>query len=187
MIIPAYPPKTPDHIGQMGAESPSVSVQFVDHHIPQIGKQQIKSVFAVVGQKGSIDHLRVGQNDIGMAANPAALGGGSISVIHPCRYPVLPEKFQQGPQRLVLVAGQRLSGIDEQGPGPGIAKDFLQHRQQKAQRLAAGRGGGDHHIFPLQGQFKHLCLMTVKPINSSCSQILRQLRQQRRRVLCIFR
>ena len=34
VVVPAHPSETPHHISQMGAESSSVSVQFVDDHIP---------------------------------------------------------------------------------------------------------------------------------------------------------
>ena len=138
LIIIADPFHTAEEIGQVRAEGTPVAMQFIDHYVFQIGKNKIESVFAVVRKKRRVQHFRIGQDDIGTFADPAALCRRSVSVVYPCRDPPRAEVFQDRLYRPVLVAGKRLGRIDKHRSCQRVFQNPLQNRQEKAECLAAG-------------------------------------------------
>ena len=157
--------KAPDQVGHMGAENAAAGVKLVDHHELQVGKNKIKPVAAVIGQKGSAQHLGVGQQDVRLPAQARPLIDGGVPVVDARTDPVGPEMIQDRAHRPHLVRGKGFGRIKENGPCLGLFKDPADHRQQKAERLAAGRRGGDHQVFPLHGLLVHLRLMGIEPVD----------------------
>ena len=57
-------------------------MQFIQYDILQIGKNKIKTIFAVVWKHGTIQHIRIGKNDIGTLPDPFPLIRRGISVVN---------------------------------------------------------------------------------------------------------
>ena len=66
-------------------------MQFIDDQIIEIGKEVRKTITIVIGQKSGINHIGIGENDVGFLSNAAALGAWCIPIVNACLYAVLPE------------------------------------------------------------------------------------------------
>ncbi len=88
------------------------------------------------------------------------------------------------PRQLVL--GERLGRKKVQGTGLRIFHQRRQDRQVEAQRLAAGRAGGQDDIFAAAGMGPGLDLMAVQrgdaPVHESLSQGWRQVGRERSQI-----
>ena len=161
-VVPADPPEALHHVGQMGAEGPTVGMKLVHHDVLQVGEEKAEAVAAVVRQKGGVEHFGVGEDDVRAAPDAAPLGGGGVPVVDPRLEAGRAEVFQERNEAPELVARQRLGGVQEDRPGRRVRQDLLQDGQQEAQGLAAGRGGGDDHVFAVHGPVEHLSLVGIE-------------------------
>ncbi len=141
-VVAAHAPQPPEDHGHVRAEHPAVGVHFVEDHVAQAGPELRPGV--VVGQHGEVDHLGVGQDDVGrVLADFAPEVGRGVAVVDGRG-----EGDVSGPlvEHAELVLGQGLEGEDVQGAGPGVGQHGLQHGQGVGQCLAAGRGRGRDHV-----------------------------------------
>ena len=122
----------------MGAERSSVAMQLIDHDIFQISKNKIKPVFTVIRQERRVQHLRVGQNNIRVLSDPAALRLHRIAVIDTRRNSSFSKVLKNRLKRPVLIRRKCFRRIDKYRSGERIVQNRLQHRKQKTQRLPAG-------------------------------------------------
>ena len=66
-------------IGNMRAENAAVGMGLVDDHIMQVGEKFIP--VGVMGKNAGVQHVRVGQDDAGIAADGGAVLLGGVAVI----------------------------------------------------------------------------------------------------------
>ena len=90
---------------------------------------------AVVGQYRHVQHVRVGQDQVRLAADRGARLARRVPVVD--RGPQPGEL--QGVERARLVLGERLGRVQVQRAGPRVAAQRVQHGQVEGQRLAATR------------------------------------------------
>jgi hypothetical protein len=83
-------------VGEVRSERASVGVQLVHHDVLQVREQEVKAERAVVRQKGRVQHLRVGQDDVRAAADAASLVRRRVAVVDSRLDAPLAEMFQQG-------------------------------------------------------------------------------------------
>ncbi|MPM78128.1 hypothetical protein SDC9_125139 [bioreactor metagenome] len=150
----------------MGAESSPVGVKLVHHDVLQVGKEEVEAVAVVVGQKCGVEHLGISEDDVRASPDAPPLCGRGIPVVDSRLETGFPEELQKGPQCPELVARKRLCGVEEESPCRGRSKDLLHYGEQEAQGLAAGRGGGYDHVFPVQHPVEHLTLVGVEHGNT---------------------
>lgn len=144
----ADPLQPAQHVGDMAAEHAAVGVHLIDHHIAQVFEEL--RPLGVMRQDRLVQHVRVGHHDVAMQADRLARIAGGVAVegegLHPQVAGAV--EFQQLGH---LVLGQRLGREQVQRLGLAL-HGGADHRQGVAQRLAAGGGGDDGHVFaPLGG------------------------------------
>ena len=61
------PPQPAQHVADVGAEHAAVDVRLVDHHQREVGEEVAPR--AVVGQDPQVQHVGVGEDDVGAAAD----------------------------------------------------------------------------------------------------------------------
>ena len=106
-VVGREPAQAPDDVGAMATEHPSQVVHLVDHHMAQAGQEPAPQ--AVIGEDPVVQHVRVGQDDIGAPPDPGALFSGKVAVVG--GYHHLREA--QGLDGRELVLGQCLGRKDE--------------------------------------------------------------------------
>ena len=134
--------------GQVGPEHAAVDMAFVDHDVAQ--PPQEGSPAFVTGQQRVVHEVGVGEDQLGVVADPAALLGGGVAVVGRRTDPGDGHRLH----RRELVGGQRLGrGEVERRRAPpgrcvGALDEGRQHRQQVAEALARRGAGGDHDVVP---------------------------------------
>ncbi len=118
----------------------------VDDHVPEVEEEVVPAL--VPGQQADVDHVRVGEQHPRLLPGQLAGGGGGVAVVGGGLH--LSAGQQADAAQLVL--GQRLGGIEVDGPRVRVAEQAVEHGQVEAEALARGRAGGDHEVLvPLGG------------------------------------
>ena len=130
-------PQPPQHVADVGAEHAAVDVRLVDDDEREVGEEVAPR--AVVGQDPDVQHVGVGEHDVGAPADRGALLARRVAVVDRLAHPVHPERVQ----RARLVLGERLGRVQVERARLGVAAEHVERRQLEAQRLARRRAGGD--------------------------------------------
>ena len=110
----------------MAAVYAAIVVQLVDDHIAQILEQLGPA--RVVRQNAGVQHVRIGEHDVGALADGLAGVLGRIAIVGEC--PDLGPHFVDGALQFVeLVFGQRLGREQIHGAGAGIVQQQIQDGQ----------------------------------------------------------
>ena len=147
-VGPGQPPQPPQHVGHVGAEHAAVGVRLVHHHPGQVGQEIAPGT--VIGQDAHVQHVGVGEDEVGARADRAPFLARRVAVVDG----VTQEAAAERGQLAGLVLGQRLRRIEVERPGGRIPGERVQHRQVERQRLAAGRARRHDRVPPrrcLQG------------------------------------
>ena len=120
------------------------------------------------GQQVVVQHVRRGQQVVGVRAGPDAIGYGSVAVHHGGAHAAQAQRRDQ-PE---LVGGQRAGRRDVQR---GAALEHGgQRRDQVAERLTRRGAGGDDHVAALAGQPRGPGLVGPRPRRADAVQRLAQ-------------
>ena len=124
-------------MGDMAAEHTAQDVQLVDDDIAQPHQQ--RRPLRVVGEDPGVEHLGVGQNQVGVGPHPGPLFGGAVAVVgggDEVGIARLDDRAQ-------LIVGEGLGREEGQGgAGSDRIGDRLGDRELVTQRLARRRAGG---------------------------------------------
>ena len=115
-------------------------------------------------QERQMEHLRIGQERRGrVLPNLLAEPGRGVAVVDGGPGSgVLGPVGREGLEALQLVLGQGLQGEEVQGPAVRVRQEALDDRQVVDQGLAAGRGGGHHHVAAGTGHVPGQGLMGIE-------------------------
>ena len=98
-----------------------------------------------MGEDPNMEHVRVGQHDVGVLADPRPLLAGGVTVVGGFDH----FGASQPVDGAQLILSQRLGRVEEQGRGRFLGQQRLHDRNLIAQRFA--RGGAGHHHRVLAG------------------------------------
>ena len=139
----------------------------------------------MVRQDPGVQHVRVGQDDIG------PLPDGPPRVLR--RVPIISERAQVGPHLLddpvqffQLIFRERLGREQVHRPRARFRREPVQHRQVITKRFPARRRRDDHDVRARGDAFIRFRLMRIRPRNAARPQHVPQLRIQRRRKLAVL-
>ena len=108
------PAQATQHVRHVRAEHAAVHVGLVDHDPGEVGQQVAPR--AVVGQHPDVQHVRVGEDQVGAPADRPALLARGVAVVDRVAQPAPADPRE--PARLVL--GERLGRVEVEGPrAPG--------------------------------------------------------------------
>ena len=159
-VVSAHPPEAPDYIGHVGTENAPIGVYFIYNHVPQAGEEPSPAWMG--RQYALVEHVGIGENDIGLLPQLPTRGVGSIAIVsaRPHRQERL--QFPNSRQTSLLVLGQGFGRKDVQRRGFRIPHQRFDDGDVVAERLAAGCGGDDDDVAPLSGQLHSFCLVSVE-------------------------
>ena len=168
--------ESPQHVGQVTAEDPSIGVQLVDHHVAEVLEEV--HPLGVMRQDARVQHVGVGQDEIRPCPHRAARVLRRVAVISVHAH--VRERLGELRQLRQLILGESLGGKEVQDPRFGLLHEGLQDGQVVAERLAGG-GGRDHHeVLALVHDFESPRLMRVQPLHPPASERLDEARIERR-------
>ena len=162
------PAQAAQHVGHVRAEHAAVGVRLVHHHPGQVCQQV--APLGVVGQRTHVQHVGVGQDQVGARADGAPLLLRRVAVVD--RGPQVGQL--QRVQRARLILGQRLGRVEVQRARRAVAAEGVQHRQVEGQRLAAG-GARGHDRVALVRRGQGVGLVGVEAVDAGAGQRLQQL------------
>ena len=160
----------PQHLRDMRPENPLVAMGLVDDDVAQPAQQCRPA--AMVRQHGEVQHVGVGEHQVGVFAGESPLGlvGVAVEGTDPYR------SRGQGLGRPGLVVGQGLGGRQVQRGGaaqresPAAARPGFpqrgEHRHQVGQRLPGTGGGADRGVTASAGQLRELRLVPPGPVDT---------------------
>ena len=139
-------------------------MRLVDYDVLQVAKKLGPQ--RVVGQDGGVQHVGIGQQHARASADAATSSLGRVTIIG--RGQGIDDAVSRALDQRIplaeLVLRQRLGGVEVQRPRQRIARQRLEHRHVEAQRLAAGRRGGNDHIPTRQRSVDRLGLVGVQAL-----------------------
>ena len=127
------PAQPAQHVADVGAEHAAVDVRLVDDDQREVGEEVAPR--AVVGQDPEVQHVRVGEHDVGAPADLQALLARRVAVVDRVAHAVDAERVQ----RARLVLRERLGRVEVQRARLGVAAQHVERRELEAQRLARTR------------------------------------------------
>ncbi len=160
-VVGAEAPQPPDDVGRVRAEDAPVRVDLVEHDILQVAEEVRPRV--VVGQDAHMQHVGVGQHDLGVALDQPAAVARRVAVVG-VGHEALPGAVVAELAQLVLRQG--LGGVDQQRPAPGVAVQRVHDRQQVGQGLPAGRAGHGADVLAAQHRRDGLGLVAIEALDA---------------------
>ena len=136
------PPQPAQHVRHVRAEHAAVDVRLVDDDPGQV--RQHVAPRAVVGQHAHVEHVRVGEDQVGALADRAPLLARRVAVVD--RVAQEAAAPSSGRQLARLVLRERLGRVEVERARRGVGRERVEHRQVERQRLAAGGAGGDDRV-----------------------------------------
>ena len=140
-VLLAEPSEAAEHVREVRAEHAAEAVHLVDDDEPQAHEERRPA--RVVGQQPAVEHLGVGEHDVGLRAGERALGGGGVAVVD--RGADAGEVVPR--ERAELVVRERLGRADhERRRGADGIEEGLREGHLVAERLARPGARGDDHV-----------------------------------------
>ena len=128
--------EAPQDVADVRAEHAAVDVRLVDHHDREVGEEVRPR--GVVGEDPEVQHVRVGEDDVAVAADRGALLSRGVAVVD--REPGVLDVERVERARLVL--RERLGRVEVERAGAAVAAQHVEGGELEAQRLAGGGAGG---------------------------------------------
>ncbi len=168
-MVGGQAPQPAEELGDVAAEGAAERVELVDHHVAEAPEERAPPL--VVRQQAGVEHLRVGEHDVGLLADPGALLGRGVAVVGPGHHL---REVERG-ERPQLVVGQRLGGEQDQPRArPDRLGDGLADGQLVAAGLARPRARGDDDGAAGPGQVEGLDLVRPQRLRHGGGQALRE-------------
>jgi len=122
------------------AEDAAVDVRLVDDDGREVGEERPPGL--MVGQDPEVEHVRVGQHQVGLAADrrPALARGVAVVDGHADRVAEV-----ERVERARLVLGERLGGVEVERAGVRVVAQRVERRQVEGERLARSGARGEDH------------------------------------------
>ncbi len=172
-VVGADPAQPAHEVGDVGPEHAAVAVGLVHDDVAEAPEEPGPP--GVVRQDAEVQHVGVGEDEVGVVPDPAPGGGIGVAVVR-----FGPDRGElQRPDRCQLVGGKGLGGGEVEGDGAvvvdlaGIGQDpelgtmdRVQGRQLIGQGLAGGRAGGNDHVLAGVGQLGGLDLVPVRLVDA---------------------
>ena len=151
------------HVGEMAAEDPPVRVQLVDHHVAE-ALEEVRPL-RVVRQDARVQHVGVGQHEVGASAHRAPRVLRRVAVVR--EHPHVGQGLGELVQLRELVLGERLGRKQVEDARLGLLDQGLQDGQVVAERLARGRRRHDDDVFPLGHDLDRARLVRVELLHAA--------------------
>ena len=163
-VVLAQTTQPPQHVRHVAAEHPPQRVQLVDDDVAQA--QEERRPARVRRQDPHVQHLGVGEHDVGVVADPRPLVERGVAVVRR-GHEVGDQPLAEGAQ---LVLGEGLGGEDEQRRVAPTAGDRLDDRHLVAERLARSRAGRDRDVAPVAKRVDGLSLVRPEGVDAPAAQ-----------------
>jgi hypothetical protein len=161
-IVAADSLQSAEDAGHVGSENASVEMDFIDDNITQAAEES--RPLGMVGEYGGMQHVGIGQYQVGFCLDAAALRSGSIAVVDAGTQTTsgLFVGRNQVQQTSQLILSERLGGKEIQRPCRGIVPAGLENGEVIAERLAASRSRDDNPVVTLPSRIEGGGLMGIE-------------------------
>ena len=163
--------QAPEDVGHVRSVDAAVRVQLVHDHVAQVLEEL--HPLGVVGQDALVEHVRVGDHDVGLRADGLARVLGRVAVVGE-RPDVRAEGLDEAVELGELVLGQGLGGEEVEGAGARVLQDRVEDGQVVAQGLPGRGGGDDDGVAPGAHGVEGLALMRVGAVHAPQAHDVRQ-------------
>ncbi len=164
-------------VGDGGRGHDEIRVQLVDHDVAEILEEV--HPLGVVRQDAGVEHVGIGEHEVGPRAHGAAGVLRSIAVVR------VHAHVGQGLRKLrqlgELVLGEGLRGEQIQHTGLRLLDECLEHGQVVAERLAGRRRCHHDHVLALGNGLEGPRLVRVELLDAAAAQGLDEARIERGR------
>jgi hypothetical protein len=186
-VVGGDAPEPPQDVRDVRAEDAAVGVELVDDDVAQ--RREEAAPARVVRQDAGVEHVRVGDEEVGAVAELAARGRGRVAVVDAGRDARghRRREREEPVQVAELVLAQRLGGVEEERGAATLVVEALEHRQQEAVRLAGGGGRDGDDVLAGAGSLDELGLVAVELGDAQVAQGLGERRRERRLELAVAR
>ena len=134
----------------MAAKDSAIGVQLIDDDVAQVLEQA--HPFGVVRQNASVQHVRIGQDDVPTLADRLARIARGVAIIGEHTEAVI-EPGAQIVQLRQLVLGEGFRRKQIQRAGVGILQHLIQHRQVVAESLSRSRRRDHDDVLAVMHKF----------------------------------
>ena len=117
-------------------------MRLVDDDPAEVGENVPPAL--VVGKDPDVEHVGVGEDEVGAAADRRPIIAGGVAVVD--RVAELKEAELRQLPRLIL--SESLGRVEIEGAPPLVADELIEHGKVERQRLARGGAAGDDHVAP---------------------------------------
>ena len=162
-------------IGQVRPEHAAIGVQLVDDDVAKVLEQ--RRPLRVVGQDPRVEHVGIGQHQVGPGPDRAAGVLRRVAVVG--EHAHLGHRLRQRLQLCELVLGQRLGREQVEDAGLRTLDERLQRRQVVAERLARRRRRDHHDVAAGLDQLPHAGLVAEQLLDAARAQCLGDARIER--------
>jgi hypothetical protein len=158
-VVTADAAQPTQHHRHVGAEDAAQCVHLVHHH--ELEAVEEVPPRPVIGEHPHVEHVWVGEDHVGLAADPGPLVGWGVAVVGGG----LHVGDTQVGEAAQLVLGERLGGIEAQGGGPRLGQDGFDDGRLITQRLARSGARHHHRVDVIPQSPDRLRLVPVQPID----------------------
>ena len=132
-----------EDVAEVGTVDAAVVVEFVDDEVAEVFKGL--GPFGVMGEDAAVEHIGVGEDDVGAFANGATGVGGGVAVVREGL-----DREAHGVDHflefLELVFGEGFGREEVHGSGAGFEDEAVEHREVVAKGFAGGGGSDDDDV-----------------------------------------
>ena len=143
----------------MASEDAAVGMKLVDHDVPQVFEEARPT--RVMGQHPAVQHVGVGQHDVGALSDGLASILRRISVVREGPNAAL-HAGKEALQPLKLIFGKRFRWKEVERAGLGVFRQRVQDRKVVAECLAARRRRGNDDVLAAGNLLPGFELMRIK-------------------------
>jgi hypothetical protein len=161
--------QTAQHVTQVAPENSAVGVQLVEDDVTEVFEQARPA--CVVRQDASVQHVRIGQDDVAFFADGPSRVGRCVAVIRENAKAIV-EALVEVVEFSELVLRESFGREEVERAAVGVFERRVQYRQVVTESFAGGRWSDNDHVFPGVDRFGRFGLMRIQaadPFGSVCS------------------
>ena len=174
-VVAADAREPSQHVGEVAAEDAAIRVQLVDHDVAEILEEV--HPLGVVRQDAGVEHVGIGEHEVGPRAHRAAGVLRSVTVVRVHAH--VGQRLRELRQLGELILGEGLGGEQIQHARLRLLHEGLEHGQVVAERLA-GCGRRHHdHVLALGDGLEGPRLVRVELLDPAPAECLDEARVER--------
>ncbi len=164
VVVAAEAAQAADQHRHVAAEDAAVAVKLIDHDVAE-GREEVGPA-GVVGEDAAVQHVGIGEEDVGLVAEGAALGLRGVAVVGAAVEAEALDAVAVTLEGLELILGEGLGGEEVERAAGRVGEKGLEDGRVVAEGLATGSGGDDDDVVAGADVVDGLGLVGVKLVDA---------------------